>query len=361
VVIRGLAVLGWMVAFTWTAAWGQNVESPPQVMVDPTAANEPSADATVEPGEGANRGGGAVTPLVAPLPFRNSQIGWGLALMVGLIHRFDPDTTIKPSTGAITGLVSENGSWGVLGLEIARFGRDAWRARGVAGYMDLRYDFYGVGIDAGEAGQSIPIEQTIFLSSGALLRRVVPGLYIGPTFLWMQTTVSPRDEEAPDLPVVPDQSRSDLLAPGLLAEWDTRNSDYWPDRGSLAQLKANFFSTASGESGSFQRYQAAWSWYNGLRGQRLVLVTNLNACGAPGDARSMACAPSAPVGLPFVAIPRGATGTTTRPWCRRRCAVTRPGGSAPRSSEASARWPRKSRTSSMRRCSWRAARDSVIS
>ena len=282
-VIRGLAVLGWMVAFTWTADWGQNVESPPQVRVDPTAANEPSTDATVEPGEGASRGGGAVTPLVAPLPFRNSQIGWGLALMVGLIHRFDADTTIKPSTGAITGLVSENGSWGVLGLEIARFGRDAWRARGVAGYMDLRYDFYGVGIDAGEAGQSIPIEQTIFLASGALLRRVVPGLYIGPTFLWMQTTVSPRDEEAPDLPVVPDQSRSDLLAPGLLAEWDTRNSDYWPDWGSLAQLKANFFSTASGESGSFQRYQAAWSWYNGLRGQRLVLVTNLNACGAPGD------------------------------------------------------------------------------
>ena len=78
---------------------------------------------------------------MAPLPFRNSQIGWGVAVMVGLIHRFDADTTIKPSTGAVTGLVSENGSWGVMGLEPARFGRDAWRARGVVGYLDLRYDF----------------------------------------------------------------------------------------------------------------------------------------------------------------------------------------------------------------------------
>jgi hypothetical protein len=29
---------------------------------------------------------------------------------------------------------------------------------------------------------------------------------------------------------------------------------------------------------------AAWSWYNGLKGRRLVLATNVNACGAPGDA-----------------------------------------------------------------------------
>ena len=273
-----------MIAVGGPAAWAQALEST-DVTVDPTAANEPSVEPTVEPGDGANRGGaGGVTPLVAPLPFRNSQIGWGVALMVGLIHRFDTDATVKPSTGAITGLVSENGSWGVMGLEVARFGRDAWRARGVVGYMDLKYDFYGIGMDDGEAGASIPIEQTMYLASGALLRRVVPGLYVGPTFVWLQTTVTPRDDEAPGLPAVPDQSRAHLLAPGLLAEWDTRNSDYWPDQGSLAQLKASFFSTTSGESGSFQRYLAAWSWYQGLKGRRLVLVTNLNACGAPGDA-----------------------------------------------------------------------------
>jgi hypothetical protein len=126
-----------MVASGGTAAWAQAVE-PPQVTVDPTAASEPSIEPPADPGEGASRGGaGGVTPLVAPLPFRNSQIGWGAALLVGLIHRFDPDTTVKLSTGAITGLVSENGSWGVMGLEAARFGRDTWRARGVAGYMDL--------------------------------------------------------------------------------------------------------------------------------------------------------------------------------------------------------------------------------
>jgi hypothetical protein len=273
-----LAVLGARVT------WAQDAASP-QVTVDPAAAVEPSIEPPPDPGEGAARGGaGGVTPLVAPLPFRNSQIGWGVAVMAGLIHRFDADTTIKPSTGAVTGLVSENGSWGVMGLEIARFGRDAWRARGVVGYMDLKYDFYGIGIEAGEAGVSIPIEQTISVASGAVLRRLIPGLYVGPTVVWMQATVSPRDQAEPGQPALPDQSQAHLVAPGLLAEWDTRNSDYWPDQGSLAQLKASFFTTTSGESGTFQRYQAAWSWYHGLRGPRLVVVTNLNACGAPGDA-----------------------------------------------------------------------------
>jgi hypothetical protein len=273
-----LAVLGARVT------WAQDAASP-QVTVDPAAAVEPSIEPPPDPGEGAARGGaGGVTPLVAPLPFRNSQIGWGVAVMAGLIHRFDADTTIKPSTGAVTGLVSENGSWGVMGLEIARFGRDAWRARGVVGYMDLKYDFYGIGIEAGEAGVSIPIEQTISVASGAVLRRLIPGLYVGPTVVWMQATVSPRDQAEPGQPALPDQSQAHLVAPGLLAEWDTRNSDYWPDQGSLAQLKASFFSTTSGESGTFQRYQAAWSWYHGLRGPRLVVVANLNACGAPGDA-----------------------------------------------------------------------------
>jgi hypothetical protein len=253
--------------------------------VDPTAANVPSIDPTSEPAEGANRGGShGVTPLIAPLPFHNSQIGWGGVLVLGLIHRFDADTTVKPSTGAVLGLASENGSWGVMALEVARFRRDTWRARGIVGYMDLRYDFYGIGIDAGEAGRSVPLDQTIFMTAGTLLRRVAGSLYAGASIIWMETTVALRDTAGLTLPpAVPDQSRTQLLAPGLQAELDTRDDDYWPGRGSLAQLKASFFTTSTGESGTFQRYVVAWSWYHQLRGRALGLATNVNACAAPGD------------------------------------------------------------------------------
>ncbi len=245
----------------------------------------PSIDPTAELSTGTNRHSGkGVTPLVAPLPFRNSQIGWGGALMVGLIHRFDADTTVKPSTGAVLGLASENGTWGAMAIEVARFNRDAWRVRGMASYMDLRYDFYGIGIDAGDAGRSVPLDQTFFMTAGVLLRRVAPKFYLGASMLWLETTVEVRDSAGPGSPPVPDQSRAQLLAPGLQAEYDTRDNDYWPGDGSLAELKARFFTTSTGESGTFQRYNVSWSWYNGLRGRDLVLATNINACAAPGDA-----------------------------------------------------------------------------
>jgi len=262
------------------SAWAQ---TPP--VVDPAAGNVPSIDAPDEPGDGAHSGAEkGPTPIVAPIPFKNSQIGWGGVLMLGLIHRFEADTTIKPSTGAVMGLASENGSWGVMGLEIARFKRDTWRARFVAGYLDLKYDFYGVGIDAGEAGRSVPLDQTLFMAAGVVMRRVVSDLYLGASITFMQTDVALRDTTGlAELPFVPDQSRANLLAPGLVAEFDSRNDDYWPYRGSLAQAKGNFFVTNTGESGTFQRYAAAWSWYNGLRGRTLVLVTNVNVCAAPGD------------------------------------------------------------------------------
>ena len=265
--------LGWILSAAGEArAQGVETSDIPSVELAPG-----TVESTTEEGSG-------VTPLVAPLPFRNSQIGWGIAVMAGLIHRFDADTTVKPSTGAIAGLASENGSWGVMGMEMARFDQDTWRARGVAGYMDLQYDFYGIGIDAGEAGQSVPIDQSFFVASGALLRHVVSGLYVGGQILWLSTTVTPQDSAGSNQPPLPDQAHSELLAGGLQAEFDTRDDDYWPQRGSLAQLKGNFFTTTTGESGSFQRYQAAWSWYHGFRGPHLVLATNLLGCGAPGDA-----------------------------------------------------------------------------
>ncbi len=263
-----------------TVTRAQGVSEP---VLDPTAANVPSLDPTDEPGDGTSRKTGrGVTPLIAPVPFKNSQLGWGGVLMLGLIHRLDADTSVKPSTGAIAALASENGSWGVMGMEMARFASDKWRVRGMLSYLDLHYDFYGIGVDAGESGQAVPLDQTLFMAGGAVLRRVFGPLYLGASIVRMETTVALRDS-VPGAPAVPNQSKAVLLAPGIQGELDTRDNDYWPYHGSLAELKARFFSTQTGTSGTFQRYQLAWSWFNTLRGRSLVLATNINACAAPGD------------------------------------------------------------------------------
>jgi hypothetical protein len=247
--------------------------------------------ATTPPETPAPPAGPGVTPVFAPIPFKNSQLGWGLAVMGGLIHRFDPDTTLKPSTGAVGGFFSDNGSWGVMALEMARLSQDRWRLLGLAAHMDLHYDFFGIGEDAGDAGVRVPIDQTMTFAVGTALRRVTRGLYAGGSALWIRSDVA-LDEatETSETPAAEDLTRIDLVAPGLQAEYDTRDDDYWPSHGTYVFGRSTFFTPGLGSAREFQRHFAAWSWYGTLRPERLVLATNLNATYASGD-------------VPFWAIP----------------------------------------------------------
>ena len=255
--------------------------TPPSV--DP-AANVPESGTAPPAGAGA-------TPFFAPIPFKNSQIGWGLAAMAGVIHRLDPDTTLKPSTGALGGFYSENKSWGVFAVEMARLKQDRWRLIGLAMYADVRYDFFGVGEAAGDAGVSVPVDQKMAIALGMGLRRLTTGLYAGPSFLWIRSDVALDESfESPELPAEEDLQRIDLLAPGIQAEFDSRNDDYWPSHGSYAITRATFFTKGMGSSREFQRYMVGWSWFATLKPERLVLATNLNSTIAKGD-------------VPFWAIP----------------------------------------------------------
>jgi hypothetical protein len=256
------------------------------VEIDPAAGAMPELGPDIDPGEGtARRTGRSVTPLVAPIPFKNTQLGWGLMLMGGLIHRFDKDTTIKPSTGVAGAFYTENGSWGVMFIENARLAGDRWRLRVMAGHPEVRYDFYGIGEGAGEAGRSVAIQQNMNLVQMAALRRVTHGLYLGATAVYLGSSIALRDTTGLGLPpAAADTAHMEVFAPGLQAEVDARDDDYWPTRGTLMRAKTWFFVTALGGDRTFQRYLLNWSWYAPVRGERLVVAANLNTCASGGDA-----------------------------------------------------------------------------
>ncbi|MBO0743004.1 MAG: BamA/TamA family outer membrane protein [Hyphomicrobiaceae bacterium] len=256
---------------------------PPPVQVDPVAATSPGLEPEIDADGTSRNTGRTVTPMVAPIPFKNTQLGWGLMAMGGLIHRFDRDTTIKPSTGMLGGFYTENGSWGVMALENARLAADRWRLRLLLAHPEVRYDFYGIGQDAGNAGRSIGIQQNMTMITAAALRRVAHGVYLGVTALSMHSTIALRDSASlGPLPQLADTAAMDLFAAGVQAEADTRNDDYWPVRGTLARLRAFFFLDALGGTRTFQRYVLSWSWYAPVRGEQLVAATNLNVCAANG-------------------------------------------------------------------------------
>jgi len=260
--------------------------------IDPTVQSQPPIDPIdVSAGESDQNAGEGVTPLFAPIPFKNTQIGWGIAGLLGLIHRFDADTTFKPSTGGVAAFYTENKSWGWMAFEMARIQHDTWRLRGLASHCDLNYDFFGIGQEAGNAGQSIPLEQTMDFAVGSALRRVKPGLYAGVSAMWIKTSVELKKNPGNVPPPNADElNETNLFAPGISGELDTRNDDYWPSHGSLASAKGSFFAPAFGSARDFQRYAVAWNWYKSTRFPRTILATDVNATAAAGD-------------VPFWAIP----------------------------------------------------------
>jgi SSS family solute:Na+ symporter len=293
--VRAAAAVAALLAAVAIVPAARADESPLPIASDPFSGGmpivDPAGEALPQPASSAQR----VTPIFAPIPLKNTQLGWGLGVMAGAIHRFDADTTLKPSTGVVGGFYTENNSWGVLAVENARLAHDHWRVRGLASHIDVNYDFFGIGEDAGNAGRSVPLEQTMDFGVGAALRRVGHGLYVGAALMAMSTKVELQNGGAPAAPVPPaDAARATLVAPGLQAELDTRDDDYWPTHGSLAKVKGWFFTDALGSARAFQRYMAGWCWYTQLP-RRVVLAANASMLASTGD-------------VPFYALPSVGSG-----------------------------------------------------
>lgn len=172
-----------------------------------------------------------------------------------------------------------------MAAEAARLAHDRWRLRAMVAHMEIRYAFYGIGEDAGTAGKSVDLQQNMNMIVGVGLRRIAPGIYLGPAALFMRASIAIRDTSGLGLPpAAGDTSEASLVAFGVHSEVDTRDDDYWPIQGSYGELKGMFFVDALGGSRTFQRYQASWSQYAPIRGKRLSLASNAAICAANGSA-----------------------------------------------------------------------------
>lgn len=169
---------------------------------------------------------------VAPYPVYNPVIGGGLAAAAVMVlpsnGKSGPPTTIGAG-----GFASENGSWAVGGGVRASLANDQWRVMLGGGFGHLNYDFYGVGDDAGDEGNSVALTQEAILAGGSALRRCTEGLYLGPVAMARRITTQPDSGSGADAL----ESEQGALALGLSCEYDTRDSTFYPRTGWYTQTK----------------------------------------------------------------------------------------------------------------------------
>lgn len=100
--------------------------------------------------------------VIAPIPGRSPQMGWKLTLADGyFLESRKEDSAAAPSVLGGFAMIAENGSYAYGGGANLRLLDDRLRVKAGVGYMDVRYRFYGIGNDDGEAGISVDILQEV--------------------------------------------------------------------------------------------------------------------------------------------------------------------------------------------------------
>jgi hypothetical protein len=101
--------------------------------------------------------------VIAPIPGRSPQFGWSLALGGGyFLEAKDEDADHAPSVLGGFGWYAENGSYAFGAGGNLHLLDDDLRVKFGAGYLDVRYRFYGVG-DQNDLGGSADLLRLGFL------------------------------------------------------------------------------------------------------------------------------------------------------------------------------------------------------
>ena len=215
--------------------------------------------------------------VIAPMPIINPTLDNGVALVAGMLYPLSSrDTVSPPSATFLAGFTTSNDSWALGGVQTLRMSGDRYRALVAAGYADINIDFYGIGTDAGSAGDSVLLNETGAAGIAQFLVRAAGAWYVGTRYRLMRMRVR---SDAPDtfasVPPADTDLRTGLLGPVVVR--DTRDDQFYPRNGSQFDAIALFAGSGVGGRRTYQTYQVAVSMYRSL-GRTQVLASRMSGC-----------------------------------------------------------------------------------
>jgi len=217
--------------------------------------------------------------VLAPIPIVNPTLDNGLAVAVGELYTIDRGS---PPSGTLgMGFYTSSESWGAGLAQMLHLDDDRYRALIAGAYFNVNFDFFGIGSEAGDDGESIPLNQTGYGGMVDFRVRLGRGWYAGPRYRFGRTTASADLSNANvTIPSADLHLRTASLGPHV--ERDTRSDQFYPRSGTWFDLVMGFAGEAIGGRRNYQVYQAAFSTYSSLS-PRQVLAAKVNSCFADGE------------------------------------------------------------------------------
>jgi len=194
--------------------------------------------------------------IIMPLPFIDATIGAGLGLSVGLVRQ-PTEGLDRPRLSVLGfgGFASLNGSWG-LGLGYRTHTADGeYRLLLGAGLARMRYDFFGIGTEAGDREDPADLDQRLFGIAGHGLKQIFDDWYLGPRLSYEETRSHVRKERDLSLGQGLALSReldARTVGIGALLQHDTRVGEMLPTGGTLGSLGMTFYRAGWGSDFNYQ-------------------------------------------------------------------------------------------------------------
>jgi hypothetical protein len=218
--------------------------------------------------------------IAVPIPIFSDVIGNGLAGTAAVLYQADPGS--KTSVVGLGGFYSNSASWGIGAGVSHNFKGNKYKAVLGAAYTNLNLDFYGIGVDAGNRGVSVLLNQK---GGGGFARfeaEVAKNFYLGLSFRYISLSTSLKDSEW-KLSQVVDPKKialgADNYGPGLAIIFDSRDNNFNPQSGLLVNLDATFpiQQYAFNDKGlAYQKYMFEANYYMPLA-KNMVLAYQVSA------------------------------------------------------------------------------------
>jgi hypothetical protein len=225
----------------------------------------------------------ATNRLIVPVPLAGPQLGAGIAL--GAVWFYSPSASSRPWTTGVAGLVTTNGSVGFGGQHSMSLGQDRFRVDITAAYGNFNTQFFGVGGDAGQVNDPVPITQTPILFQGQATMRIIPNLFVGGRmrFLDMSTVVRDDGIVPPGLDIKDIEEERRIVAIGPVFNLDLTDGSLNPRSGSKINGQWLFAVPGLGSDNAYSKANLTINHYIDVD-EKTVVAFRGSLCAASKDA-----------------------------------------------------------------------------
>ena len=223
--------------------------------------------------------------ILAPIPIKSPAFGAGLIAAVGYVFKLNPEDKLSPpSTIGAAFPFTNNGSRGLVVGGRLYFAENKYQTAFAAGKGRANYEYFGIGRIVGEPSVSVLMKQSGAFVFGEFMRNFGNNLFIGPRYQYRRLSARIDERETDggfEIPAI--DVRSTTAAIGFHVQRDQRDSVFYPTKGSLFDVKADFFGKALGSNRTYQTYTVAYNVYRKI-GKGQVLAYRAMGCSASENA-----------------------------------------------------------------------------